>query len=302
MRRLLSILVVSFGLFSLQSLALTDAEIRAKIDNVISVRHQAEGEEWWRALGPRTPIIAIAMYSESKRAVVKSRLIYALGFFPESSEAVAFLEGLAKTEKNKSFRRAAIRSYGLSQGSNGLVLLEEILEDPNPRIRSAAAEVMAEMNVPEVDTKLDAYLEKEKASWIRAKVAARRSNRQAAKKMSVESWLQPRGKWQGVWVHADAQGRLRSKELQVTISIESKTTKALRFKATPIDSNGKPGKPLESSIAYSKAKWSGALALAPNQPAKKARVVFSRQNYKKVGTFEGIWPESGGRIILKRMK
>src|SRR4051812_42313460 len=95
--------------------ALSESEIRSSIQSILKIRHPNESGEWWRALGPETPRIIVALYNEDGNIYHRIRLLDALAWFDDST-ATQLLKQESQNEANQVIQSAALQSLATSQG------------------------------------------------------------------------------------------------------------------------------------------------------------------------------------------
>jgi hypothetical protein len=183
----------------------SDAEIERSIDVVLSQRHPKETAAWWRNLGPTAPRVMISIHRKTDDTFRKVRLTEALGWFPESPEALAYLKELAiDSSSDDVVRTAAVRGVARAKGAEELDFLAGFLKHADPQTRLAAAESIRKLDDPRARERLDDYLKTEKAGWLVARVKGEtvKPSRGLVAVSSSEDRVNPEfeGEWKGFWI------------------------------------------------------------------------------------------------------
>lgn len=151
----------------------TDQETEQAIEAVLAERHPTDTAQWWRELGTNTPKIILKMIENTQETYRRLRLVEALAWFEEDSQAVEFLKQEADRTQEDVIRNASIKSVGLSQGVKELEFISKFLKHPDPQTRFAAAGALQGMKDPKAQARLEHYLKEEKATWITERLKGR---------------------------------------------------------------------------------------------------------------------------------
>jgi hypothetical protein len=166
MNRLLSLIGIVVLTLSFSASAKTDEDIRSDIQEMISRRAVTATAQWWQDQGASAPNVIMGMYKKSQRRLERLRLVEALSFYPESTEAVAFLKSEGTATKNSALRQAVIRSLSASQGIKEKDFFAGYLKHSDPNTRLEAALALKRTGDPQATEMVEGFAAKEKAAWV----------------------------------------------------------------------------------------------------------------------------------------
>lgn len=148
--RSLLMVVITLGTLTAPAAAHADPPSVERVRQMLSAYEQVPPATVWRALGPQTLEVLVALYNDpSEPTYIRLRSVAVAAHYPTAA-CRTFLRAVARAPgQSDLFIRSAILALGKAFGPQAVADIEPYLEHPEPVVREASIRALRRVGTPQ---------------------------------------------------------------------------------------------------------------------------------------------------------
>jgi HEAT repeat protein len=141
---------------------------RPQVRQLLSGYEQGPSAEQWRALGPGTLAVLVALYDDpAEPPYVRLRAVGAAAHYPGPAARTFLLAVARAPDQGDLFVREAVLALGRAFGAEALADVRPFLDSRHPVVREAAGRALGAMATPEAAAALRSRITRERDRVVR---------------------------------------------------------------------------------------------------------------------------------------